>query len=501
MAKHGKPITLSKSKFVAGLQCLKRLYWLVHEPETKPEPDEETKARFAQGHEVGVLAQKAFLGGVLVEAEYWEVGKALERTRELMADPKVPAIFEAAFLADRILVRTDILERVRGGRWRLSEVKSSTDVREKYHHVEDVAIQKYVLERAGVELSSANLMHLNRSYIFDGVHLVPEKLFTTVNLSRKLGEVEKVLPRLLRQQWEALSQNEPPDVEPGDQCECPYKCEFFDRCNKELPNDHMSKLPRIRQAKLDQLAAMGIASMRDIPDDFPLSATQRRVCQCAQTGKPYFSAALQTDLETLEYPLYFMDFETLYPAIPRYAGMRPSDHIPFQWSVHVQRKPGSKLEHHEFLADDGRDPRQEFIESLLKVLEDADGKGHVVVYNQSFESTRLADLAQWLPPYAKRIAKVQKRLWDLRPVVEHHVCHPDFGGSFSLKSVLPALIPGMTYEGMEVAEGGEAGLAYNTLVRGGLSASDRRKLREALLAYCGQDTLAMVKLVERLRSA
>jgi hypothetical protein len=191
-----------------------------------------------------------------------------------------------------------------------------------------------------------------------------------------------------------------------------------------------------------------------------------------------------------------MDFETVNPAIPRFAEMRPYDHLPFQFSVHVQRQPGAELEHHEFLASDASDPRHEFISSLCAALGES---GSIVVYNAGFESQRLAELAAWLPEFAERTRNIQGRLWDLLPVVRNHIYHPAFAGSYSLKSVLPALVPEMTYECMAVANGQDAGLAWESLLRGGLDQDERNKIKKALLAYCEQDTLALVRLLEKLR--
>jgi hypothetical protein len=201
-------------------------------------------------------------------------------------------------------------------------------------------------------------------------------------------------------------------------------------------------------------------------------------------------------LKRLEYPLYFMDYETVNPAIPRFAGMRPYDHLPFQWSLHVQQQPGAAPEHFEFLATDTSDPRPAFVSALCYALGD---RGSIVVYNQQFESQRLSELASWLPEFARRIDKIQHRLWDLLPIVRNHVYHPAFGGSYSLKSVLPALVAEMTYEGMAVANGLAAGLAWESLVRSGLDQDEHDTIRKGLLDYCGQDTLGMVRLIEKLQ--
>jgi hypothetical protein len=176
--------------------------------------------------------------------------------------------------------------------------------------------------------------------------------------------------------------------------------------------------------------------------------------------------------------------------------MRPYDPTPFQWSVHVQKKPGTELEHHEFLAMDSSDPRPAFLKELCEVL---GKKGKIVVYNQGFESGVLSDLAQWLPGYEPAVKNIQGRLWDLLPVVRSHTYHAKFQGSYSLKSVLPALVPGMTYEGMDVAGGEQAGVVWETMIHGQLDENEKKKAREALLAYCRQDTLAMAKLLQVLR--
>jgi hypothetical protein len=212
---------------------------------------------------------------------------------------------------------------------------------------------------------------------------------------------------------------------------------------------------------------------------------------------PWFNPEIKGELKKLRYPLYFMDFETINPCVPRFPGMRPYDQLPFQWSVHVQGQPGAAPEHFEFLASDKSDPRPAFISALCDAL---GGRGSIIVYHQQFESQRLSELASWLPEFSERIDKIQQRLWDLLPVIRNHVYHPAFAGSYSLKSVLPALVPEMTYEGMEVADGKAAGLTWESLVRGGLDQDGRDRIRKALLAYCRQDTMGMIKILEHLGS-
>ena len=487
-------IKISKSKFVAGCQCLKRLYLQVHEPELAAEPDAAAGAIIEQGREVGILARQLFPGGVVVPSDQ-SLGEAIRATRELIANPDVSAIYEATFKHGGVLVRVDILHRRRDGRWLLIEVKSSTDVKE--HHVGDVAIQHRVVTRSGVNLAASCLAHVNREYVYEGGPIDVHRLFKIRNLTRQVERLQPELLVQLRSEFRVLAMHEAPNIPAGRQCSDPFTCEFFGHCNPPIPEDHILRLPRIHASTVAKLVALGVQSIHDIPEDYPLTGRLRRACASVQMGEPWYSPELREQFGRLKYPLYFADFETLNPALPRFAGMRPYDQIPFQWSVHVQREPGATAEHLEFLATDTSDPRPAFISALCNTLGD---RGSIVVYHQQFESQRLSDLASWLPEFSSRIAKIQRRLWDLLPIVRDHVYNPAFAGSYSLKSVLPALVPEMTYEGMEVADGQAAGLAWESLVHGGVDETERDRIRRALHDYCAQDTLAMVRLLEKLKS-
>jgi predicted RecB family nuclease len=484
---------ISKSKFVAGCQCVKRLYWQVHEPELAAEPDAAAHAIMEQGREVGLLARQLFPRGVEVGNE-GSLDQAIRATRELVANPAVPAIFEGVFQHDGVLVRVDVLHRRRDGRWRLVEVKSSTFV--KGEHLDDVAIQYRVLSRCGLDVGSCCLAHVNRSYVFSGGDVDPWRFLRIRNVTQQVARLQPKLTFQLRAAFIVLSMPEAPDIAPGKHCTSPVTCEFFDRCNPPLPDDHIGYLPRLHASAEAELEEMGVESINDIPDDFPLSERQRRACTSVQTGEPWLNPELSGALESLRHPLYFMDFESVNPAVPIFPGMHPYDQLPFQWSVHVLREPGVEPEHYEFLGMDATDPRHEFSASLCSALGDS---GSIVVYNQQFESQRLSDLAALLPEFAGCIEKIQARLWDLLPVVRNNVYHPAFAGSYSLKAVLPALVPNMSYDGMAVADGQAAGLAWEALVHGDLDCNERGRIRKALLEYCGQDTLALVRLLQNLR--
>jgi predicted RecB family nuclease len=483
---------LSKSRFVAGCQCPKRLWFQVYQPELAEETDAASEAIMEQGNEVGVLARQLFPGGVEVRGDNG-LDTAIRTTRELIANPEIPALFEAAFEHDGVLVRVDVLHRRADGRWRLIEVKSTTAVKEQ--HLDDLGIQYRVVSRSGLDIGSCCLAHVNRNYIFQGGMVDPWRFFRIRNVTRQVARLQPKLTFQLRAAFTVLSMPKAPDVAPGRHCTNPVTCEFYDRCNPPLPNDHIGFLPRIHANAAEELVDMGVESIHDVPDDFELTEIQRRAATCVQTAEPWFSPELGEALSGLTYPLYFADFETQNRAIPSFAGMRPYDHLPFQWSIQTQREPGAEPEHNEFLATDANDPRREFISSLCHALGES---GSIVVYS-SFEAVRLSEIAACLPEFAEQINKIQARLFDLLPIVRKHVYHPRFAGSYSIKLVLPALVPGMIYDGMAVADGQAAGLAWESLVRGNLDQSERDRIRKALLDYCGQDTLAMVRLLEVLK--
>lgn len=488
-----KKATLSKSKFLAGMQCPKRLYLLCHQPELAAEPDEQLLALFAQGQELGRLAQQAYPAGVLLDEHYLDHREAVTHTGALMADSRVSAIFEGAFSFDDIYIRVDILRRLPGNRWRLIEVKSSARVDDK--HIPDVAIQKHVLQRCGHKVADACLMHVNRQYRYDGMSYNLRKLFTLHSLNNEIRIFEKELPAHLASQWQVLAMKKAPDVACGSRCTTPFACEFYEFCHRGKGDDWVGNLPGIGK-KLDQLTAMGVESVHDIPGSFHLTGIQKRACECIINNRIYFDGNLAAALAKLTHPLYFMDFETAFPALPRYEGMHPYDQIPFQWSVHLRRTPGSELKHFEFLNREGKDPRRRFITSLLSVLE-KHPRAPIVVYS-AFEASCLNLLAGLFPEYAERIEAVIKRLRDLLKIIRSHVYHPRFMGSFSIKYVLPALVPEMSYDNMEVADGLQAGIAYERLISDGIGSKEKERLEKALLAYCRQDSLAMVKLLEHL---
>lgn len=476
---------LSKSKFLSGLQCHKRLYLEIHAPELATEPDEQTQAILDNGTELGELARRLFPGGMLVDFGRPGLEEALAMTRELIADPSVPAIFEATFKFDNVLVRVDVLERVSPQMWRLIEVKASTKV--KAVHLEDLAVQAYVLTGAGLCLGGINLMHLNRSYVYPGGEIDLRQLFVQQDLTEAVSGRLADVPARLALMKEMLMRWAPPDIQAGNQCHDPYTCPFWEHCTEDKPERWIFYLSGPKST-FERLIEQGIETIDDIPADFPLSVVQQRMKENIE----WIGPLLKTAMRSLRYPVHHLDFETFMPAVPRYPGTRPYQSLPFQWSNHIELEDGT-VRHEEFLCTQPQDPREEFVEALLQSVGRA---GSICVYSD-YERLLLLRLADALPAFRREIHGVISRLWDLLSVVQRHYYHPDFKGSFSLKSVLPALVPSLDYADLTIRDGGVASLLYYRMISGRSgsdSEGDKTRISSALLEYCKRDTLGMLEV-------
>ncbi len=480
---------LSKSRYTAGLQCHRQLWWRVHEPDA-PElvPDPGTQAIFDRGTRIGALARTYVPGGTLIDLPYDQFRGKVEATAAALA-AKAPVIYEASFSAERVFVAVDILERLRGGHG-LIEVKSSTSA--KPEHLPDAAVQAHVLGRAGLEVRSAEIMHLNRACTYPDLRDLFGRTDVTSEVAALLPEVPGQVRTLLR-----MLEGPLPEVPIGPHCSTPYECPFQSRCWKGVPDDHVTTLYRIGQ-KAWELKAQGWHSIAELPASLSFNATAERQRRALRTGRMVVEPGLAAALAPFTPPLAFLDFETINPAVPVWDGCHPYDSIPVQFSCHRLGRDGDHV-HVFWLADGPGDPRPAIAEAVIAACA---GAKAVVAYNAGFEKARLRELGATLGgKTARALEGVAARLVDLLPVVRDHVYHPDFGGGFSLKVVLPALVDGLSYEGMDIAEGDAATRALERLLLHGetLDAAEKARLRESLLRYCELDTWATVKLLERLR--
>jgi hypothetical protein len=486
------PKYLTKSRYTLGLQCLKALWLSIHKPDLAAPLDEATSHRFRVGTLIGEYARRLFAGGVLIEEDHFHLKEAVASTQRHV-DGGVPAIFEATAEYGRVLCRADVLQRIADNTFDLYEVKMSTSVKEE--HVPDVAIQHYCMTRAGYKIRNNYLMHVNKNYVRNGEISVGKLLAAedvTPLIHKYVSTIGEEIPRFVA----VIDLPECPAVPIGAQCNVPYKCAFYDHCNPPHEDYTINELPRGEKA-IATLKAIGIKYLIDVPVDFPLSDRQRLVVRANKSSEPVINkAAIKEFLDTLVYPLYYFDFETINPAIPLFNNSRPYQNQPFQFSLHVQKEPGGACVHHEFLSNERRDPRRELIEEMLKLL----GKtGSIVAYNMNFEIGVIKGLADSFPEYKKRLLALVPRFRDLIvPFRSGYYVHRDFHGSASLKDVQPVVVPSLSYKKLEIQEGETASLKYEKWMSGEMETGEWEKTRQALLQYCGLDTEAMVEIVNTL---
>lgn len=480
---------LSKSKFCYGLQCVRQLWWRVHEPDA-PElaVSPPLQAVFDRGHRVGELAQAEFPGGTLIGHEFHEVAQKIADT-ELALAGGAPAIYEASFSADGVFVAVDILER-RGEGQGIVEVKSTLGVKEQF--IPDVAIQLHVVRAAGLDVWRAEVMHLNRACTYPDL----ADLFVREDVTAEAEAFLPSIPEHLDRMRSALD-GALPVVEPGRICAKPYECPFQARCWPELPEHHVSTLYRGGK-RAAALLADGIETIDEIPEDEHLSATAARQARAVRTGTIVVEPGLAEALGALRRPVAFLDFESVNPPVPAWNGCSPYQHVPVQMSCHV-RSEGRALAHHAYLPAEPGDPRAALAEAVVRACE---GACTVVAYNAPFERACLAHLATHVPTLGTELRAIARKLVDLLPIVRENVYHPDFGGSFSLKTVAPALVSGLGYDELAIGDGGTASAILEALLlgHGEIADAERERLRGELLEYCAQDTLAMVCIVERLEA-
>ena len=477
-----KTIRLSKSKYLSGLQCPKRLWLEIHKPELVPPPPPGQQRLFDQGTQVGVLARKDFPEGCLIKADYLNIPKAIKETKAAL-DKYQDILFEGCFIRDNVLVRPDIILRNDQGDWNIIEVKSSTSV--KTENIHDVAIQVWVLQGCGLNVNRMFLKHINQDCTYPDL----SNLFKIEDITEQVKTVLPRVPQTLSEYWSLIERLEPETLI-GQHCNNPYECPFVPYCWQEVPEHSIFNIPGLRWSVKERLIEENRLDIKKLPEGFPLNKTQRNYVQSFEDEKPVVDwNGIQEELRQLDYPLYSLDFETDGPAIPRFNGMHPYEQFPFQYSCHILSHEGT-LEHRDYLHETDSDPRRPL---LMLLLQDLGTCGTIVAYNANFEKGILNKLAQWFPEYAKQLESIIARLWDQLIIFRKYYTDYRFQGSNSLKNVLPVIVPSMTYEHLNVKDGIEAQVAWNEMIQ--LPAgSEKSKLIQELKEYCGQDTMAMVEI-------
>ena len=484
---------LSKSRISAFEQCPRRLWQQVHARE-RSQVDTSTQMSFAAGHAVGDLACAQIAYGIMVEAEP-DLQAALARTAELVAAADHP-IFEATFEHEGVLVRVDILvpERSAAGiAWHIYEVKSSGSA--KAYHIGDLATQYWVIANCGVAIASASIRHIDTSFVLEtpGDY---NGIFKDASLLSDISGIAATRDATIKEIRQMLAADEPVCAT-GTHCSTPFACEFSAHCSSFEPAGPewpIGELPNTGARLAEKWAEDDIFEIAELPEDAGLNPLHTRIRDAVRTGEVYLDAeGVRKTTADWAFPRIWLDFETIAFAIPRWVGTSPYGQVPFQFSAHVVQEDG-ELEHIEALDLSGEDPR----EAIADALAGLPGEGAVIAWNAGFERRCLRLLAEAVPCHRDALLSLAERTVDLLPVAKNNYYHRDQRGSFSIKAVLPTLLPELDYRDLQVADGGDAQLAY-------IEASDpdcpderRAELAAGLVAYCERDTLAMVEIYRKL---
>jgi len=483
----GRRVTLSKSKLMSARQCLKRLYLEVHRPELVVHSS-RTQAAFNIGNAVGDIAHRIY-GNENAAVIPYEGGMshAIRKTARLVGEGPQYPIFEATFQHGGVLVRVDAL-LPDGDAWRMVEVKASTSVKDE--HVFDCAAQRWVFEGLGHSLTGIALAHVDNTFVYEGDGDF-DGLLIESEMTESTDNILAVVPEWIAMAREAVSGDEPA-IGVGAQCFKPYECPFVGHCWPQGTEYPVQGLGGDR-AKLGELIAEGIEDIRDVPVNL-LSEKQQWIQKVTRSGKAEILPGAPTFVESLAYPRYYLDFETIMPPIPIWAGTRPYETLPIQWSCHFEPESGM-LEHADFLDISGYPPMRMLAESLIRVL----GKQGPVLMYTSYEKTVINALIGRFPELEAPLQAIVKRLVDLHPPTQQFYYHPAMAGSWSLKAVLPTIAPDMQYSELDgIQEGTAASEGYLEAILPETSEQRKVELEQQLLRYCKFDTEAMVRLVQFL---
>lgn len=486
---------LSKSKLLAYRQCPKRLWLELHRPELRD--DSGAEMAFAFGNDVGEIARTIY--DPLSQGHLIDVGEvgwdtAFSVSSDWLREKEAP-IFEAALRIPGALALADIMlpqQSQQGLEWHLIEVKASTRVKD--HHHDDIAIQAFIARESGLPICKVSLAHIESSFVYHGgdhdAGLLSEVDLTTEVFARS-AEVRSWIDGA----QEIALLPEEPAIEPGPQCHRPFTCAFCSHCivEKAMPDYPLTSFYRLRASGIEKLEAQGYQSVAEVPAD-QLNFINQRIRECSISGEAFFDQkSAAAELAKFRGAPRFLDFETISFAVPIWAESRPYQQLPFQFSLHSRDRDGA-ITHHEFLDISGDDPRQAMAHALVAHCGKA---GPIFAYHAPFERRVVELLIAYSPEISIELRGILHRIEDLLPIARAHYYHPSQHGSWSIKAVLPALCPELSYDDLEgVQDGSLAQQAYLEAAHNKTTPERREEIRQQLLAYCQLDTLALVKIWE-----
>jgi len=485
---------LTKSDFCKYLQCRKYLWLHKNRKELVGEISAATQARFDSGAEVEEWAKKLFPGFVNAFNEEQPFDTLLT---EKLVEQKAQVIYQPTFSNSRFFVRCDFIAyNQKTKSWDIYEVKGSTEIKDEY--LWDIAFQKKVLEVMGLPVGKTYIIYINRKYVRHG-EINPKELFIVTNTDALIKDNLAEIDQHIQEAFDVLANKKEPQIRIIDQCYDPYECPFVDYCWKDIPEHSIYNLGRLKKEQIESLIQQEITQAVDIPAGFVTHELSRKYCQALKSGTIIEKENIKSMLSLLKYPLYFLDYESYNSAIPIFDGFRPWQQIPFQYSLHILEAPGGQIKHIEFLSDNGANPIKSLAESLKKNI---GPKGSVIVWSKAFEKGRNKEMGEMLPEYRGFFEDINERVFDLMEFFSKgYYVNAEFCNSASIKNVLPILVPALTYKELEIQEGVTASISWFNMISQGTSREQKEKIGENLLKYCEQDTLAMVRILEKLQEA
>ena len=494
---------ITKTIYLEFLACPKNAWLKQHKPELAGsfELSPFEKSLVANGNLVELWARKLFPQGILIESS----GETAVQETAKCLESKQGTIFQATFITNNFLARTDVLEYdPQNNCWNLYEIKGTNSLKEKTEdrdHIDDATFQYIVLRDCDLKIGTINIIHLNKDYV-RGEEINVKELFAIDNITDKIIEREEKTREKMIEAATTLFQND----ERAASCACIYKgrsnhCSTFSYAHPEVPAYSVHDLYRIGLSpkKLISLVNDNILDIADIPDGFKLSDNQINQIIVYKNQLPIIDlVSIKAELDSLKYPLYFFDYETYPPAIPLFKGFKPYQHIPFQFSLHVLNSPDDELRHYEYLHTDSSNPTEGIIAALKKYL---GSEGSIIVWYKPFEQTRNSELALLSPDNSQFLADINNRIYDLMDIFSKQLyVHPKFKGSTSIKKVLPVLVPSLSYQELEIREGGSAMEAWFEKIFNASSEIEKEETAKNLLKYCELDTYAMYAIWKELKN-
>ena len=495
-------MTLSKSDYMLFLRHPAWLWLKKFEKNKLPPVDDNLQAMFDAGHEFETYAEKLYPKATQLGFNSYKEYLALPNETQKTLDQNTQTITQGRFEIDNLTCIVDILDRVDGNTFDLIEIKSSTKAKPEHNY--DLAFQAIVLEKSGIKIRNISVIHVNKNYVRKG-HIKPEEITTKTDVTAKVRSLIDVTNQQIKKAFEVLSQKTIPNISPRhvnklEISGAQWFQEWLDIYKTLQPNSgpyDIYCLSSPNPQQISELEDKGISQICDIPEKLALRPKQLAQIQTTKTNKRIVvEEEIKKFLDALEYPLYFLDYETFSSVVPAFDGCSPYGDYPFQYSLHILDSPDAKLRHVEYLHRENSNPMPNLIKKLKQDIGDS---GTILAWFMTYEKGCNDRMASFYPEYKEFLENLNSRINDLMiPFSKMWFVDKDFFGSASIKKVLPVLVPELNHKQLDISDGLKARRTWTNTILKGENQDQKEKIISDLSEYCTLDTFAMVKILEEL---